>query len=123
MVALLPSLLGLGEGDLVAHPAAAYPTYDVGARLAGATPVPTDDPVALLAGPDADRVRLVWLNSPGNPDGRVLGVEQLRAVVRAARAVQARSDRLRRVLRRAAVGAAVGRPGRAQRAGPAGGRG
>jgi succinyldiaminopimelate transaminase len=93
MVALLPSLLGLGEGDLVAHPAAAYPTYDVGARLAGATPVPTDDPVALLEGPDADRVRLVWLNSPGNPDGRVLGVDALRAVVRAARAVQARTGR------------------------------
>ncbi|MFF1529813.1 succinyldiaminopimelate transaminase [Cellulomonas sp. NPDC058312] len=93
LVALLPSLLGLGAGDLVAHPAAAYPTYDVGARLAGAEPVPTDDPVALLTGPDADRVRLVWLNSPGNPDGRVLGVPELRAVVDAARAVGARTGR------------------------------
>jgi succinyldiaminopimelate transaminase len=93
MVALLPALLGLGDGDLVAHPAAAYPTYDVGARLAGATPVATDDPVALLEGPDGDRVRLVWLNSPGNPDGRVLGVDALRAVVRAARAAQARTGR------------------------------
>jgi succinyldiaminopimelate transaminase len=93
LVALLPSLLGLGAGDLVAHPAAAYPTYDVGARLAGAEPVPTDDPVALLTGPDADRVRLVWLNSPGNPDGRVLGVAELRAVVDAARAAGARTGR------------------------------
>ncbi|HEY0186531.1 MAG TPA: succinyldiaminopimelate transaminase [Cellulomonas sp.] len=93
MVALLPALLGLGEGDLVAHPAAAYPTYDVGARLAGAVPVPTDDPVALLAGPTGDRVRLVWLNSPGNPDGRVLGADELRAVVRAARDAQARTGR------------------------------
>lgn len=93
MVALLPALLGLGAGDLVAHPAAAYPTYDVGARLAGAEPVATDDPVALLSGPDGDRVRLVWLNSPGNPDGRVLGVDELRAVVEAARAAAARSGR------------------------------
>lgn len=91
LVAFLPALLGLGAGDLVAHPAAAYPTYDVGARLAGAEPVATDDPVALLNGPDGDRVRLVWLNSPGNPDGRVLGVEGLRAVVEAARAAQART--------------------------------
>lgn len=91
LVALLPALLGLGAGDLVAHPAAAYPTYDVGARLAGAEPVATDDAVALLSGPDGDRVRLVWLNSPGNPDGRVLGVEELRAVVEAARAAQART--------------------------------
>lgn len=92
-VALLPALLGLGAGDLVAHPAAAYPTYDVGARLAGAEPVPTDDPVALLDGPDGDRVRLVWLNSPGNPDGSVLGVAELRAVVGAARRVSARTGR------------------------------
>lgn len=93
LVAFLPALLGLGAGDLVAHPAAAYPTYDVGARLAGAEPVATDDPVALLRGPDGERVRLVWLNSPGNPDGRVLGVDELRAVVEAARAVQARTGR------------------------------
>lgn len=89
MVALLPALLGAGAGDLVLHPAAAYPTYDVGARLAGATPVPTTDPVAVLTGPDGPKVRLVWLNSPGNPDGSVLGVDQLRAVVEAARAVGA----------------------------------
>lgn len=93
LVALLPALLRLGAGDLVAHPAAAYPTYDVGARLAGAEPVATDDPAALLAGPDGDRVRLVWLNSPGNPDGRVLGVAELRAVVEAARAAAARTGR------------------------------
>lgn len=91
MVALLPALLGLGAGDVVLHPAAAYPTYDVGARLAGAEPVPTADPAQVLTGPDGDRVRLVWLNSPGNPDGSVLSVAQLRAVVEAARGVQART--------------------------------
>ena len=90
LVAFLPALLGLGAGDVVLHPRAAYPTYDVGARLAGATPEPTDDPVARLAG---GGVRLVWLNSPGNPDGSVLSVEQLRAVVEAARAAAARDGK------------------------------
>lgn len=89
LVALLPSLLRLGAGDVVLHPATAYPTYDVGARLAGATPVATDDPAAALAA--HDDVRLVWLNSPGNPDGGVLGVAELRAVVTAARAAAART--------------------------------
>ena len=85
-MAWLPTLLGLGEGDLVVHPEVAYPTYDVGARLAGATPVASDGVVAL--GPDR-RVKLVWLNSPGNPHGRVLGVEHLRKVVDWARSLGA----------------------------------
>lgn len=91
LVAFLPSLLGLGAGDVVLHPATAYPTYDVGARLAGATPLPTDEPAAVLA--QRDDVRLVWLNSPGNPDGSVLSVEQLRDVVDAARAASERTGR------------------------------
>jgi succinyldiaminopimelate transaminase len=91
LVALLPSLLGLGAGDVVLHPQVAYPTYDVGARLSGATPEPSADPAARLAEDDA--VRLVWLNSPGNPDGSVLSVTQLRDVVEAARAATARHGR------------------------------
>ncbi|MFP5335152.1 MAG: aminotransferase class I/II-fold pyridoxal phosphate-dependent enzyme, partial [Actinomycetes bacterium] len=31
LVAWLPTLLGLGPGDVVVHPEVAYPTYDVGA--------------------------------------------------------------------------------------------
>jgi succinyldiaminopimelate transaminase len=77
LVAWLPTLLGLGAGDVVAHPEVAYPTYDVGARLAGATPLASDGLTAL--GPA--RVRLVWLNSPSNPTGRVLPVDHLRKVV------------------------------------------
>ncbi|WP_029144512.1 succinyldiaminopimelate transaminase [Microbacterium luticocti] len=80
LVALLPLLLGLGPGDVVVHPRAAYPTYEVGARLVGASPVAADDPAAW---PDA--TRLVWLNSPGNPDGRVLDVPSLREAVARAR--------------------------------------
>jgi succinyldiaminopimelate transaminase len=86
LVGLLPSLLSLGEGDVVVHPSVAYPTYDVGARLAGATPLPADG-VQEWAG--RSDVRLVWVNSPGNPSGEVLGIEQLREVVDAARAVGA----------------------------------
>jgi succinyldiaminopimelate transaminase len=77
LVAWLPTLLGLGAGDVVAHPEVAYPTYDVGARLAGATPLASDGLTAL--GPA--RVRLVWLNSPSNPTGRVLPVDHLRKIV------------------------------------------
>ena len=88
-VALLPTLLGAGPGDLILHPRAAYPTYDVGARIAGATPVPVDtdaDPETWLDGVDDSQVAIVWLNSPGNPDGHVLGVEQLARIVAWARA-------------------------------------
>lgn len=80
LVALLPLLLGLGPGDIVVHPRAAYPTYEVGARLVGATPVAADDPAVWPEG-----TRLVWVNSPGNPDGSVLDVDDLRAAVSRAR--------------------------------------
>ena len=87
-VALLPLQLGAGPGDIIVHPRAAYPTYDVGARLAGATPVPVDtdadpDTWNLPAGRDDGPAApvIVWLNSPGNPDGHVLGIDQLARVV------------------------------------------
>ncbi|MBF1159538.1 MAG: succinyldiaminopimelate transaminase, partial [Thermobifida sp.] len=87
-VALLPLHLGVRPDDLVLHPRAAYPTYDVGARLVGATPVPVDTD----ADPDTwgvaegTTVAVVWLNSPGNPDGHVMSKDELRAVVAWARA-------------------------------------
>ncbi|MBV9447669.1 MAG: succinyldiaminopimelate transaminase [Streptosporangiaceae bacterium] len=81
-VAWLPTMLGLGPGDVVMHPAIAYPTYDAGARLAGATALASDS--LLAAGPA--RVGLVWVNSPSNPTGRVLPVDHLRKVVDWARA-------------------------------------
>jgi succinyldiaminopimelate transaminase len=80
LVALLPLLLDLRGGDIVVHPRAAYPTYEVGARLVGATPVASDDPATWPEG-----TRLVWLNSPGNPDGRVLDAAFLRSAVARAR--------------------------------------
>ncbi|PPF73771.1 succinyldiaminopimelate transaminase [Rathayibacter sp. AY1E6] len=79
LVAWLPFLLGLGEGDVVVHPRAAYPTYAMGAAIAGAEALASDDPAEWPA-----TTRLVWLNSPGNPDGAVLDVPALqRAVARA----------------------------------------
>ncbi len=83
-VALLPLLMGLGPGDIVVHPRAAYPTYEVGARLVGATPVAADDPAEWPEG-----TRLAWLNSPGNPDGRVWDVPHLRAALTRARTLGA----------------------------------
>jgi succinyldiaminopimelate transaminase len=58
-------------------PALAYPTYEVGAALAGARCVATDALTSL--GPE--RVAMVYVNSPSNPTGRVLPVEHLRKVV------------------------------------------
>ena len=78
LVAGLPTLLGLGPGDVVVLPGVCYPTYEVGVRLAGATPVRADSLTAV--GPTS-RVRLVWVNSPANPTGRVLPAEHLRKVV------------------------------------------
>jgi succinyldiaminopimelate transaminase len=80
-VAWLPTLLGLGPTDRVVIPELAYPTYDVGARLAGAQVVVADSLTAL--GPA--RVRLLWLNSPSNPTGKVLPVEHMAKVVAWAR--------------------------------------
>lgn len=84
MVAWLPFLLGLGNGDVVVRPTVAYPTYDMGAILAGATPVAADD-LNELDTETRERVRLVWINSPGNPTGSVRSVGQLKTIVDQAR--------------------------------------
>lgn len=80
MVAWLPFMLGVRPGDRVLFPKCAYPTYDIGARLAGAEPVAVGDDPA-----EWPPAAMVWLNSPGNPNGHVLSVEQLRAIVAWAR--------------------------------------
>ena len=82
LVAWLPTQLGLGPGDQVAFPRLAYPTYDVGARLARAESVVYDDPIADL---DPTRLKLLWLNSPSNPTGKVIGKDELTRIVAWAR--------------------------------------
>jgi succinyldiaminopimelate transaminase len=81
LVALLPSQLGLGAGDVLVIPTTAYPTYDVGGRLAGATVAACDDPAAIAA----LAPKLVWINSPANPHGATLSADQTRAWIEAAR--------------------------------------
>jgi succinyldiaminopimelate transaminase len=88
LVAWLPLLLGLGAGDVVVRPTVAYPTYDIGAVLAGATPVAADS-LDELDDDTRSRVRLVWVNSPGNPTGIVRGVAELKQLVQQARDVGA----------------------------------
>jgi succinyldiaminopimelate transaminase len=82
LVAWLPTLLGVRPGDVVVIPPVCYPTYEVGVLLAGATVFRSDSLTAV--GPDP-RVRLIWLNSPSNPTGRVLPPEHLRKVIAWAR--------------------------------------
>ncbi|MEO6942207.1 MAG: succinyldiaminopimelate transaminase [Terrimesophilobacter sp.] len=83
-VAGLPLFLGLGAGDTVVHPAVAYPSYALGAAVVGANAVAEDDPARW-----PDTTRLIWLNSPGNPDGRVLSVDEMRGAVARARELDA----------------------------------
>jgi succinyldiaminopimelate transaminase len=81
LVAWLPTQLGLGPGDRVAYPRLAYPTYEVGARLARAAYEVYDDPTEL----DPAGLKLLWLNSPSNPTGKVLSKEELARIVAWAR--------------------------------------
>lgn len=78
-VALLPQLMSLRtpERDTVLYPAISYPTYEMGATLAGcrAVPVPFRSDGALdldaVDAADAERALLLWSNSPANPTGRL----------------------------------------------------
>lgn len=77
LIANLPTQLGLGTGDLVVFPELAYPTYEVGARYAGCDVLAADSTAAI--GPRTPK--LLYLNSPANPSGRILGVHELRRIV------------------------------------------
>ncbi len=76
-VAGLPHWLKLRtpERDTILFPAVSYPSYEMGATLAGcrAVPVPVDDAWRLrldaIAPEDAARALCLWINSPGNPAG------------------------------------------------------
>jgi succinyldiaminopimelate transaminase len=80
LIAWMPLMLGLGPDDVVVEPSVSYPTYAIGAALAGAQVVASDDPASWPS-----NTKLIWINSPGNPDGRVLDVDGLRAAVARAR--------------------------------------
>jgi succinyldiaminopimelate transaminase len=74
LVAWLPTLLGLGPDDLVVYPTMAYPTYLVGAKIAGCRAVACDDLDQLG---DAEPA-LIWINSPSNPTGQILDLDVLK---------------------------------------------
>ena len=80
LISWLPLLMGLGPGDVVVQPKVAYTAYVVGAALCGAEIVSEDDPALWPA-----NTKLAWINSPGNPDGRVLDVAEMKAAVDRAR--------------------------------------
>src|SRR5205814_1887702 len=82
MVVSLPRCLALQrpERDTVLYPAVAYPSYDMGATLAGrrGVPVPLDADwhldVDAIGSDDADRALLLWVNEPGNPSSSSLPI-------------------------------------------------
>lgn len=80
-IAWMPTLLGIGAGHTVVIPELAYPTYEVSARLAGAEVLRSDS--LLKLGPQTPA--LIYLNSPANPHGQVLGADHLRKFVEFAR--------------------------------------
>lgn len=91
IVAWLPTLIGLTARDVVAIPATAYPTYDVGARIAGCSVLTADtaeelEVVRKKVEATGRRLAMAWVNSPSNPTGRVLGAAELRAIVEWGRA-------------------------------------
>ncbi|HTW08702.1 MAG TPA: pyridoxal phosphate-dependent aminotransferase [Acidimicrobiales bacterium] len=81
LVAGLPGWLHLRDParDTVLYPELAYPTYEMGARLAGlrGVPVPVDAQFRLrldeeaVSEEDASRALVLWVNSPGNPAGQL----------------------------------------------------
>jgi succinyldiaminopimelate transaminase len=79
-ISFLPLMLGLGKGDVVVQPFVAYTAYVVGAALCGAEIISEDDPAKW-----PENTKLIWINSPGNPDGRVLDVAEMKAAVVRAR--------------------------------------
>jgi aspartate/methionine/tyrosine aminotransferase len=78
-VASAPHLLRLRTPgrDTVLYPAVSYPTYAMGAELAGCRAVPVPVPAGrtggldldAIAADDAARALLLWSNSPSNPTG------------------------------------------------------
>jgi succinyldiaminopimelate transaminase len=76
MLTLLPTLLGIGEGDEIAIPDPSYPSFPVGAILAGATAYHLPAGELPRAG-----TKLVWVNSPSNPTGEIVGADYLRELI------------------------------------------
>lgn len=88
-VALMASLLHLGDGDVVVQPAVSYPTYEIGTQLAGARTLKVSDVADVDSWRHVPGVRAIWVNSPCNPTGAMLSAVQMAGIVDAARAIGA----------------------------------
>ncbi|MBT1173923.1 succinyldiaminopimelate transaminase [Bifidobacterium sp. LC6] len=88
-VALMASLLHLGPGDVVVQPRVSYPTYEIGTQLAGATVLKVDDVTDVDSWVNVPNVKAIWVNSPCNPTGEVIGADWLADIVAAARRIGA----------------------------------
>ncbi|RSX52894.1 N-succinyldiaminopimelate aminotransferase [Bifidobacterium goeldii] len=88
-VALMASLLHFGEGDVIVQPAISYPTYEIGTQLAGARVLKVADVADVDSWRNMPGVKAVWVNSPCNPTGDMLSVEQMAGIVAAARDIGA----------------------------------
>ena len=64
------------ERDTVLYPAISYPTYAMGATLAGCRAVAYADVEEITDG-DAERALCLWVNSPANPTGALADLEAL----------------------------------------------
>ena len=73
LVAGLPQWLRLRrpDRDTVLYPAISYPTYAMGATLAGCRAVPYRS-LADISPADADRALCLWVNGPANPTGELV---------------------------------------------------
>jgi len=78
----LPAFLRLGSSDAIAIPDVGYPTYEIGALSVQVQIRRYLDPMDI----DTDGVTMLWINSPSNPEGRILDTSELRTLVRRARA-------------------------------------
>jgi succinyldiaminopimelate transaminase len=78
-VGTLPQWLKLRtpERDTILYPAISYPTYEMGATLAGCRAVPVattaagDLDLASIGASDVGRALALWVNSPANPSGEI----------------------------------------------------
>ncbi len=88
-----PTLALVAPGDEVLYPNPGFPTYEAMIRVAGGIPVPVplreenqfSFDLEVFDAKISDRTKLIVLNSPGNPTGGVIPLEDLKHIAEIAR--------------------------------------